>query len=53
MRIGIVGSGHIGGNLARLLSRAGHDVVVSFSKDPAKLAQLADDTGARAGKGRP
>src|SRR5207245_2468633 len=48
-RIGIIGSGHIGGNLARLFSAAGHDVLVSFSTDPAKLAGLAADTGATAG----
>jgi 8-hydroxy-5-deazaflavin:NADPH oxidoreductase len=48
-RIGIIGSGHIGGNLARLFSAAGHDVLVSFSTDPAKLAELAAETGATAG----
>ena len=48
-RIGIIGSGHIGGNLARLFTAAGHDVLVSFSTDPAKLAGLAADTGAAAG----
>jgi len=45
-RIGIIGSGHIGGNLARLFSAAGHDVLVSFSTDPAKLAELAAGAGA-------
>jgi predicted dinucleotide-binding enzyme len=48
-RIGIIGSGHIGGNLARLFTAAGHDVLVSFSTDPAKLAELAAGTGATAG----
>jgi len=48
-RIGIIGSGHIGGNLARLFSAAGHDVLVSFSTDPAKLAELAAGAGATAG----
>jgi len=47
-RIGIIGAGHIGGNLARLLTRAGHDVVVSFARDQAKLDQLAVASGARA-----
>lgn len=31
-RIGIIGAGHIGGNIARLLTQSGHDVVVSFSQ---------------------
>ena len=48
-RIGIIGSGHIGGNLARLFTAAGHDVLVSFSTDPAKLAELAAGTGAATG----
>jgi predicted dinucleotide-binding enzyme len=47
-RIGIIGAGHIGGGLCRLLARAGHDIVVSFSQDQAKLAALAADAGARA-----
>jgi predicted dinucleotide-binding enzyme len=44
--IGIIGSGHIGSNLARLLVKA--TVTVSFSKDPGKPAKLADDIGATA-----
>src|SRR5215510_10986395 len=48
-RIGIIGSGHIGGNLARLFTAAGHDVLVSFSTDQAKLQELAASTGATAG----
>src|SRR5205085_1264419 len=48
-RIGIIGSGRIGGNLARMFTTAGHDVLVSFSTDPAKLAGLAADSGATAG----
>ena len=48
-RVGIIGAGHIGGNLARLLSQAGHDIMVSFSRSPASLDALAADAGARAG----
>jgi predicted dinucleotide-binding enzyme len=33
MRIGIVGAGRIGANAARLFAKAGHDVVLSFSRD--------------------
>jgi 8-hydroxy-5-deazaflavin:NADPH oxidoreductase len=47
-RIGIIGSGNIGGNLARFLASAGHDVTVSFSQSQAKLDALAAATGARA-----
>lgn len=48
-QVGIIGSGHIGGNLARFLGRAGHDVVVSFSRSQASLDALAADAGARTG----
>jgi hypothetical protein len=47
--IGVIGAGRIGGNAARLLAAAGHDVVVSYSRDDAKLQQLAGEIGARAG----
>ena len=47
-RIAIVGTGHIGGNLARLYAAAGHDVTVSFARDQDKLADLAAEIGAAA-----
>jgi 8-hydroxy-5-deazaflavin:NADPH oxidoreductase len=47
-RIAVIGAGHIGGNITRFLSGAGHDVVASFSTDERKLAKLAADAGARA-----
>lgn len=49
MQIGVIGAGRIGGNAARLLTQAGHDVVVSFSRDPQRLQAFADEIGARAG----
>src|SRR5438045_8603273 len=49
MRIGILGSGLMGGKLGTLLARAGHDVDFSYSRSPAKLKKLARDAG---GKGR-
>jgi len=53
MRIGIVGSGRIGGNAGRLFAAAGHDVMFSGSRDPAKLAALAADAAnARTGSPR-
>jgi hypothetical protein len=49
LRIGIIGAGRIGANAARLLAAAGHDVLVSFSRHPETLAQLADEIAGRAG----
>ena len=48
MRIGIIGSGHIGGTLAKLLVAAGHEVAVSNSRGPETLAGLVDELGASA-----
>jgi 8-hydroxy-5-deazaflavin:NADPH oxidoreductase len=52
MRIGIIGAGRIGGNAARLFAQAGHEIVVSFSRDPARLQALADDIAGRVGSPR-
>jgi 8-hydroxy-5-deazaflavin:NADPH oxidoreductase len=50
MRVGIVGSGRIGGNAGRLFARAGHEVLFSFSRDSRRLESLAAEVGgARAG----
>ncbi len=49
MRIGIIGAGNIGGNIAHRLALAGHDVIVSFARDQAKLAALAAEIGATVG----
>ncbi|MDG4815958.1 NADPH-dependent F420 reductase [Micromonospora sp. WMMD956] len=49
MKIGIIGSGHIGGTLTRRLSALGHDVTVTNSRGPASLGDLARETGATAG----
>jgi 8-hydroxy-5-deazaflavin:NADPH oxidoreductase len=51
MRIGIIGVGHIGGTLARLWVRAGHDVTVSNSRGPDTLGDLVDELGDRAHAG--
>jgi 8-hydroxy-5-deazaflavin:NADPH oxidoreductase len=45
MRIGVVGAGRIGGNLARLLSQAGHDVVISYARDAGELRARAAEFG--------
>jgi predicted dinucleotide-binding enzyme len=52
MRIGVIGAGRIGGNAAQLLAKAGHEVVVSFSRDQDKLEALARELGGRAGTPR-
>jgi predicted dinucleotide-binding enzyme len=46
MHVGIIGAGRIGGNVARRLTLAGHDVTVSFARDQAKLAAFAAEIGA-------
>jgi predicted dinucleotide-binding enzyme len=51
VKIGLIGGGRIGGNCARQAITAGHEVRLSFSRDPAKLAQLAAELGDRASAG--
>ena len=48
MRIGIIGSGNIGGTAARLFAKAGHDVAVSNSRGPESLKSLVASIGTRA-----
>ena len=48
MNIGIVGAGHIGGKLTRLLSALGPTVFVANSRTPETLRSLAAETGATA-----
>jgi predicted dinucleotide-binding enzyme len=49
MRIGVIGAGRIGGGAARLLARAGHELLLSYSRDPDKLRAQAEEIGAQAG----
>jgi predicted dinucleotide-binding enzyme len=53
VRIAIVGAGRIGGNAARLWSRAGHDVAICFSRRPDQLAARAAELGDRVGPASP
>jgi 8-hydroxy-5-deazaflavin:NADPH oxidoreductase len=46
--VGIIGSGMIGGTVARLSVAAGHTVVLSNSRGPETLAELAAELGPRA-----
>lgn len=48
-QIGVIGAGRIGTMVARHLAGAGHDVLISFSRDAAKLNATAQEIGARAG----
>ena len=52
LRIGIIGTGNIGGALARHWVNAGHEVFVS-SRHPEELQALADELGPRAQAGLP
>src|SRR5436190_10438670 len=53
MRVGILGSGLMGGKLGTLFARAGHTVVFSYARSPQKLKRLAREAGGRAGFGTP
>jgi len=53
MRIGILGSGLMGGKLGTIFARAGHDVVFSYAHSDAKLKRLAREAGGRARAGTP
>ncbi len=46
--VGIMGSGAIGSTIARLAAEAGHQVVLSKSRGPETLAELAAELGPRA-----
>ena len=53
MRIGILGSGSMGGKLGTLFARAGHDVVFSYARSEQKLKKLARDAKGKARAGTP
>ena len=48
MRVGVIGSGHIGATVAGLAAAAGHDVAIANSRGPETLAGLAGELGLRA-----
>ena len=52
LKIGIIGAGHIGGTLASLWVKAGHEVLVS-SRHPEQLQSLVRSLGPRARAGTP
>jgi len=52
--VGLIGSGRIGGTVAKLAVAAGHPVILSNSRGPGTLTELAGELGplARAGTGQ-
>lgn len=53
MRIGILGSGLMGGKLGTIWARAGHDVVFSYARSGRKLKRLAREAQGNARAGTP
>jgi len=53
VKIGVIGAGRIGGNCARQAVKAGHEVILSFARETAKLDDLAAGLGPRAATGSP
>ena len=53
MRIGILGSGLMGGKLGTIFARAGHDVVFSYARGEQKLKRLAREAQGKARAGTP
>src|SRR5262249_44207004 len=53
MRIGVLGSGLMGGKLGTLFARAGHDIVFSYARTKEKLKRLSRNAGANALAGTP
>ena len=53
VRIGILGSGLMGGKLGTLFARAGHEVIFSYARSEAKLKRLARNAGGKARAGTP
>jgi 8-hydroxy-5-deazaflavin:NADPH oxidoreductase len=53
MRVGILGSGLMGGKFGTIFARAGHEVVFSFARSEQKLKKLARDAQGKARAGTP
>jgi 8-hydroxy-5-deazaflavin:NADPH oxidoreductase len=53
MRVGVLGSGLMGGKLGLLFAHAGHEVVFSYARSEEKLKRLARDVGGKARAGTP
>jgi 8-hydroxy-5-deazaflavin:NADPH oxidoreductase len=53
VRVGILGSGLMGGKLGTVLARAGHEVIFSYARSNDKLKRLARAAGRNARAGTP
>ena len=53
MRVGILGSGLMGGTLGTIFARAGHEVVFSYARSEQKLKKLAREAKGTARSGPP
>lgn len=53
MRVGILGSGLMGGTLGTIFARAGHEVIFSYARSEETLKKLARDAGDKARAGTP
>src|SRR5436190_24346198 len=53
MRVGILGSGLMGGKLGTVWARAGHEVVFSYSRGKEELNKVARDARGKARAGTP
>ncbi len=53
MRVGILGSGLMGGKLGTIFARAGHEVVFSYARRQEKLKELARDARGKVRAGTP
>lgn len=53
MRVGILGSGLMGGKLGTIFTRAGHEVVFSYARSNDKLKKVAREAGKNARAGTP
>jgi predicted dinucleotide-binding enzyme len=53
MKVGVIGAGRIGGGIARQLAGAGHELRLSFGRDPAGPRSLALEIGPSASAATP
>ena len=53
MRVGILGSGLMGGKLGTIFARAGHEVIFSYARSQQKLSKLAREAKGNARPGLP